>query len=124
MDSTAYFETDEDLRRQILLLLVDEEEGLKDTAPTRAASSQLRLPIESCFYGWLDQTGTWSPLIRLSTLKNHQPMKARRPDMVPLQRESNGTGVFIPRRSINPKRGSNYGGVYDQGSLCKHVVKS
>ncbi|KAK1321894.1 hypothetical protein QJS10_CPA03g02055 [Acorus calamus] len=80
--------------------------------------------LHSCFYGWLDQTGTWSPLVRLSTLENHQPIKARRPDMVKLKRESNGTGVFIPRRSINPKRGSNYGGVHDQGSLCKHVVKS
>ncbi|KAK1262617.1 hypothetical protein QJS04_geneDACA000958 [Acorus gramineus] len=89
MDSSAYFETDEDLRRQIMLLLVEEEEGLKDTTPTRAASGQLRLPIE-----------------------------------VQLQRESNGTGVFIPRRSINPNRGSKYGGVHDQGSLCKHVVKS
>ncbi|KAK1311305.1 hypothetical protein QJS10_CPA08g00508 [Acorus calamus] len=46
MDSAAYFESDEHLRRQILLLLVDEEEGLKDTAPTCAAFGQLRLPIE------------------------------------------------------------------------------
>ncbi|KAK1317960.1 hypothetical protein QJS10_CPA05g00756 [Acorus calamus] len=50
MDSAAYFESDEHLRRQILLLLVDEEEGLKDTAPTRAAFGQLRLPIEDTLF--------------------------------------------------------------------------